>query len=373
MKTTPATTKLGLGLTVSPVGVAALVAPLRGMPGVYSDDLAADSFSLILKESLKLGEAPGVEPPFSFPATGFDTTSDIGEVFHDDSCTGLNAIKDRGRQHVVAIPSEALFTPSEASKVPFGTLSTFGLQSTSEAEYPLDDFFHMPVPVKTVVRGDGRPGNSQVNTDSLAIANESNIRQGDDSVQVEMPLAIDKVGGNRRVTCCILSIFGKVERYLHPTVRGRQAYKPLIPVYFEGVEVVPGRAHCGLRTTCLTSLLQPGDSRPHGFTGFVYRLNMQVRDELGHSILATAVNKSLKCVGIASSLLPPFMTDSIERLSKLLGCFMQCFSLFLTWLKLYSYRSIHTGSIPHATQILQIERKEAGQFLCQLKQAAPLP
>jgi len=311
------------------------------MPGVYSDDLAADSFSLILKESLKLGEAPGVEPPFSFPATGFDTTSDIGEVFHDDSCTGLNAIKDRGRQHVVAIPSEALFTPSEASKVPFGTLSTFGLQSTSEAEYPLDDFFHMPVPVKTVVRGDGRPGNSQVNTDSLAIANESNIRQGDDSVQVEMPLAIDEVGGSRRVARRILSIFRKVKRYLHSTVRGRQAYKPLIPVYFEGMQIVAGRAHCGLRTTCLTPLLHPGDSRPHGFTGFLPGLDMQVRDKSWLGILALVISQAMKSVGITCSLLPACTAYGIKRLSELLNRLIKSFSLFRGGLELYLNRSVH--------------------------------
>ena len=97
------------------------------MPGVDSHDLAADGFSLVLKESLELGKAPGVEPSFSFPTTGFDSAPDVGEVFHDDSRTGFNAIEDRGRQYVVTIPSEALFTPSEASKMPSGTLSTFGL------------------------------------------------------------------------------------------------------------------------------------------------------------------------------------------------------------------------------------------------------
>lgn len=358
MKTALTAKEAGLGPAVTPVGVAAPVAPLASMPGVYSHDLAAESFSLVLKESLELGKAPGVEPSFSFPPAGFDAAPDVGEVFHDDSRTGLNTIKDRGRQNVVAIPSEALFTPSEASKMPLSTLSTFGLQITSKTEDSFNNFFHVPVAVKTVVRSDGRPGNPQVNTDGFAIANESNVRQSDDSMQVEMPLAIDEVSGSCRIARRILGIFRKVERYLHPAVRGRQADKLLIPVYFEGVQVVPGRAHCRLRAAYLTSLLHLGDSRPHGFTGFVYRLNMQVGDKSRQSILATAINKSLKCVVIASSLLPPLMTNSIEYLGKLTNRLMQCFGLLLTWLKAYLYCSIHTESIPHITEILQIQGKE---------------
>jgi len=374
LETALATTELGLGLTVTPVGVAALVAPLRGVPRVYSDDLTADSFSLILKEFLELGKAPGVEPSFSFPATGFDTTPDVGEVFHDDSHTGLDAIEDRGRQHVVAIPSEALFAPSEASKVPFSTLSTFGLQRPSEAEYPLNDFFHVPVTVKTVIRGNGRPGNPQVNTDSLAIANESNVRQSDNSMQVEMPLAINKVGGSRRIAHCILGIFRKVEGYLHPTVRGRQADKPLIPVYFEGVQVVPGRAHCRLWAAYLASLLHLGDSRPHGFTGFLPGLDMQVGYKSRPGILASAISQAMKSVGITCSLLPACTADGIKRLSELLNRLIKSFSLFRGGLELHLNRSIHTGIIPYIRLNLQIILgKEVGQFLCQLKQAVPLP
>lgn len=159
MKTALATKELGLGLAVAPVGVATPVTSLRGMPGVHSDDLATEGLCLVFKEALELGEAPGMKPTLGFSTRGFGAAPDVGEVFHNNSRTGLNAVEDRGRQHVVAIPSEALFTPSEASKVPSGRLSTFGLQSTSEAEYSLDDFFHMSVAVKTVIRSNGRPCN----------------------------------------------------------------------------------------------------------------------------------------------------------------------------------------------------------------------
>jgi len=358
MKTALATEELGLGLTVAPVGVAALIAPLRGVPGVYGDNLAADSLRLVVKESLELGEAPGVEPPFGFPATGFDTTPDVGEVFNDDSRTGLNAIKNRGRQNVVTIPSEALFTPSEASKVPFGRLSTFGLQVTSETKDLVNNLLHMFIPMKSVVRTDGRPGNSQVNTDGLAIASKSDIGQADDDMQIESPFAINKVGGSRRIARCILGIFRKVERYIHPTARGRQADKPLTPVYFEGVQVVPGRAHCRLRAVYLASLLHSRDSRPHGFTGFLPGLDMQVGNKSWLGILALAISQAMKSVGITCSLLPACTADGIKRLSELLNRLIKSFSLFLSRLELCLNRSIHVFIIHTYLSICKLNLKE---------------
>ncbi len=371
MKTALATTEVGLGPTVTPIGVAALATPLRGMPGVHSDDLTAESLSLVFKESLELGKAPGVESPFGFPTRGFDTTPDVSEVFHNDSRTGLNATKHRGRQHVIAIPSEALFTPSEASKVPSGRLSTLGLQSTSEAEYSLDNFLHMPVAVKPVIRSDGRSGNSQVDADSLSITSKGNIRQTNDNVEEETPFIINKIGGSRGATICILSIFRKVKHYSGSAASGGQVHDSFFPVYPECMQVISRGTSGRLRTAYLTSLLHSGDCRPHGFAGFLPGLDMQIRDESRPSILATAISQAVKGVSITCSLLPPFTTDGIKRLRKLLNRLIKSLSLLLGGLEMYPNCSIHIIIIPYISKYLQ--RKEVGQFPCQLKQAVPLP
>ncbi len=358
LKTAFATTELGLGLTVTPVGVAALVAPLRGVPGVYSDDLAAASFSLILKESLELGKAPGMEPSFSFPTRGFDATPYVGEVFHDDSRTGLNAIKNRSSQDVVAIPSEALFTPSEASKVPFGRLSTFGLQCTSEAEYSLDNFFHMLVAMEPIVRSDGRSGNSQVDADSLSITGKGNIRQSDDNMEKEMTFTIKKVGGSCRIAYRILRIFWKVKRYFGSTLGGGQVNDTILPVYPEGMQVVPGWTGYRLRTTYLAPLLHSGDCRPHGFAGFLSGLYMQVRDERGLRILASAISQAMKSVSVTCSLLPACTADGVKRLGKLLNRLIKSFRLFWGGLELYPNRPIHVFIIPYVSKYLQVKSKK---------------
>jgi len=358
LETALATKKLRLAPTVAPIGVAAAIASLGSMPGVYSDDLAADSFGLILKESLELGKTPGMESSFSFPARGFDATPYVGEVFHNNSRTGLNAINDRPRQNMVAIPSEALFTPSKAPKVSFSTLRTFGLQRTSEAKYSLDNFFHMLVTVEPVVRGDGRSGNSQVDADSLSIIGEDNSRQTEDNVEEETTFSMNKVSSGRGATIRILGIFGKAKYYLGSALGRGQVNNTIVPVYPEGMQIISRRTTGRLGTAHLIPLFHSGDCRPHNFAGFLPSLDMQVRDESRLGILASAISQVMKRVGITCSLLPTCAADDVKRLGKLLACLIKGFNLFLGRLELYPNCSIHLFIIPYISKYLQVKSKK---------------
>ena len=353
MKPTLTAKELGLRPAVAPVGIAAFATPLRGVPGVYRDDPAADSLSLVLQEVLELGKAPGVKPAFSFATRSFSSLPDVGEVFHNESRTRLNAMKNRGGKHVVAIPSEALFTPSEASKVPSGRLSAFSLQITSKAKDTLDYLFHMSIAMKPIIRGDGRSGNSQVNPDGLAVIDESNVGQANDNMKVEMTLATNKVGGGSGIACRIISVFRKAKRYLQSALSGGEADNSPLPVYFEGMQIVPWRTGRRLRASNPKALFIPADSRPHRLAGFMYRLNVKVGDEVRQGIFTTAVHQAVKRVGIAIMLLPACTADSIKRLGELVDCLVQSFNLFSGRLEQYSYRPVHIGIIPHIRQILQ--------------------
>lgn len=353
MKTTLAAEEVGLGLTVTAVGVATPIAPLAGMPGVNCGNLAAKSLSFIFQESLKLSEAPGVKPAFRFATACLDPIADVGEVFHNDSRARLNAFEDRGGEDVIAIPSEALFTPSEASKVPFGTLSAFGLQCTPEAEGSFNNLFHVPVSVEAVIRCNGGPGNPKVNTDSLPIAHKGDIGQFNNNMKVEPAFAEDKVSGRRRVGGSILSIFRQLERYLHSAMTCRHTNKPSIPVDLESVQIIARRTGHRLRTGSFMSVLLPANYRLHGFAGFVYRLNMQVRDETGQGIFAFTVGKTVNRISIASVLLPALTAGDIEGLSKLANSLMQSIRLLWRRLKLNSYCSIHKVIISYNLRIMQ--------------------
>ena len=372
MKTALAAEELRLRRTIAPVGVATSVASLRGVSRVYRDNLAAEGLSLILKESLELGEAPRVKSTLRFSTSRLDSSPDVGEVFHHDSGSRLNAFEDLRGKHVVAIPSESLFTSSEASKAPFGGLSAFGLQITLEAKGTLDYFFHVPVTMKAVVRADSRASDTKVHTDSFTVTYKRDTRQTNHDMEPETSLAVDNVSRCRRATDCILGIFREFEGYFHSATCCRHTDNAFVPVYFEGVQVIPRLAENRLRTRCLSTFFNPGLCRLQSLRCFPYCLHVQVRDKLRKSSLARAVGKSVQVIGISIPLFPSNATNAIKRLGKLLHRFMQSISLFLCRLERYANRSIHKYIIPYPKETLQVFREGGtGAFLYRLKATVP--
>jgi hypothetical protein len=361
MKTTLTAKELGLGLTVAPVGVAAVVAPLGGMPRVYSHYLATESFGLVLQETFELSKAPRVEPPLGFSAPSFTSSPDVGQVLDHNGSSWLNAFEDRGRQNVVTIPSEALLTPSEASKVPSGRLRTIGLQGTSKAKCTFDNFLHMPVAMKAIVGGNRRVSDTEVNSDSLATGNKGNFRQAEYDVKEKSPLPVNKISGSGRTPHRILGISRESKEHLTSTTGGSQIHDALLPVDVEGVEVEARRTEERLRAFRFQALLLSGYRRLHRFGGLLPGLNMQVGDQFGERGLTVPVGQAMKRVGIALTLLPTHAAHGVERLGKLPHRFMQSLSLFLRRLKPDANRSIHICIIPYIGQYLKAEclpRKE---------------
>lgn len=183
---------------------------------------------------------------------------------------------------------------------------------------------------------------------------------------------IDEIGGSRSAANRVLGILGKVKHYSGSAASGGQVHDSFFPVYPEGMQVISRRTGGRLRAAYLASLLHSGDCRPHGFAGFLPGLDMQVGYKGRQSIFAGAVGQAVKRVGVTGSLLPARAADSVKRLGKLLNCLMQGFSLAITWLKLYSHRPIHIQSIPYATRILQIRRREVRAIPLPDKSGSPL-
>jgi hypothetical protein len=358
LKTAFATKELRLRLAIAPVSVAASVAPLRSFSRVYSDNLATNSLSFVFKEALESSEAPRVKPTLGFPTRGFALGPDVSEIFHNDSCSWLNAVKDRSGDNVVTILSESKFSTSEASKMPLGRLSALGLQSTLEAQVSFGYFCHMPIPMKSVIGSHSRAGNSEVNSNSLPIRNKLNVRDTDYDVKTKPVLLFNKVSRCRRATNRIFGILRKFERYLHPSTCCRHADNAFIPVHFERMQVISGRAISRLRAGYLTPLLYQYVCGLQRFGGFSYCLYVQVGDKVGKFCLARMISKAMQVVGIGFTLLPANATDVIKRLRKLLNCLAQSISLFWRSQKSNPDCSVHTYIIPHLEKILQLFRKE---------------
>jgi len=359
MKTAFTTEKVRLRPAVASVGKATLVASLRGVSRVYGNHLAADSLSLVFEEALESGEAPRVESALGFSARGFAPSSDVGEVFHNDGCSWLNAMEDRSGNNVVTILPESKFSTSEASKMPTGRLSTFGLQSTFETQIPLGDFCHMPVAVKAVIGGNSRTGNSKVNADSFTVGIEADIGHTNYNMKVKHISLPDEISGSRRAISSILCVLRKLKGYPQPTVCGRHAYNTLTPVYFGGVQIISGWNIFRLRTGYLMSLLYQHVRRLQRLRGLSYCLYVEVRYKLWESVLVGTVNKTMQIEGVSLALFPTDTTNAIKRLGKLANGFPQSTKLLWGSQESNFDGSIHTEIIPHCSEILQLFRREA--------------
>ena len=358
MKTTFATEKVRLGAAIAPVGESANAAPLASMPGVNSDNLATDGLRLILKEALELGKAPGMKPSLGFPTPSLNLATDVGEVFNHDGSSWGNISQNIRRENVVAIPSEASFSPSEASKMPLGGLSTFGLEGTFKAEVSFSYFFHVPVAMKSVIGGHGRPDNTEVYPDSLTIRDKDSIGQLDNDMQVKLSFAGYQVSGSCRITHRIQGIFRNLKRYFHSATCCRHTDNSLIPVDLECVKVITGRAIIRLRVRHFAPFSYQGIRRLQGFGCLSYCLAMQIRNKLREHRLASTVGKAMQIVGIGLALFPTCAADSVKRLSELLNRFFKGTSLLISRKQSDPNGSIHTDIIPYIVKILQIQSKE---------------
>ena len=219
----------------------------------------------------------------------------------------------------------------------------------------------------------GRAGNTEVYADSLPIRNKGDIGQSDNNVQVKSPFAVYQVGGSSRRADSIIGVFRKGKRNVLPTNSGGKIDSIQPPIYFEGMKVVAKWAISRLGTRNVIPFLRLGYSRLNSLGSLLAGLNVQVGDKGRIAYLAISIGQSVQCIGIAVSLFPTYLTDTIKRGCKLVNRIFQCLCLFRSRVKSDPCCSIHTDIIPYTNDNLQIQGREVGQFFCQLKQAVPLP
>lgn len=357
MKTTLTAKELGLRFTVASINESTFRAPLAGFARVNHNYRTASRFSLILDEALELSKAPRVQPSASFPMIDLDPVSDISEVFQDDCSPRCNTLDNRGGDNMIAIPSEFLFTSSEASKMPFGTLGTIGLQCTFKAKDTFNHFFLMTIPMKAVIRADRRASDSQIYTDSLAVGNKLNIGQADNDVEIKPALSLNQVGGSSFTTDSIGGIRGEGESNLHSATGSRKVHQLALPINLEGMKIIPGRTNWGLRTSNSSPLFNESQSRFNRFGSLLPYLYMQIRNQCRQSILAITISQFMQGIGITCSLLITYFANHVKRLGKLRYSFMQGLRLLICWFELDSDCSIHINSLPYTRGILQMQRR----------------
>jgi hypothetical protein len=239
--TTRTAQKPGLGRAIVAGNTPALMTPLRCVPRVYACDSATQSLGLVCKEARQLRERPGMQPTFGFATAGLHAGSDVREVFDDDDCTRRNARQDTLAENMVTVPSETLSASREESKTAFSRLGSFGLQLATPMETPM---FHLTpglLAVETVIGGDGRAADAQVNPKSLSVVRELHVIEFQNDVEGEPTFVIHQVGGGCPTPSKGQGVGRNGEGDLLPSCDSGEIDGPRLPIQCEGVQIEAGR------------------------------------------------------------------------------------------------------------------------------------
>lgn len=353
MKTTFAARELGT-LAIALVGIPTSVTPLRSVPRVYPDDLASERFSLVLQEALELSKTPRMKSMLGFSSPSLAPSSNVLKIFDHDGGSWLNAFKDRGGQHMVAVPPDTPLASSKVSKMPLGRFRTIGLQHPPKPKNTLNGFSHMPVIIETIVRGYGWMSNANINPNSLSIRSKDNIGEHHPKMQEKSTMTIKKFCRRCILTYSILSIWGNKVRYLYSTARCGYTYSMAVPVNPKCARVKAWWAKRRSGASHFLPFYFHSDSRSNCLGSFLSSLNVQVRNQTRTGHFAISIGQMMKRIGISFAPIPSSHTHNIKRFSELPYSIMKDCGLFHRWFERKPNHSVHTNSIPYKYAIWQV-------------------
>lgn len=325
---------------------------LRGIARVYADNGAALFFGLVFKEATQLREAPGVYTPTGFPASLFGSCSDVHKIFDNDSRSGFYALNDTPTDNVVAVQAEAVHLSTKSLQMLLSRLCAFALELAFQPEVSSINFLPSFFTVEGFIGTNSRAVESKVDTDSLAVRNKLNIRDGQNDMQEEPALAIDEVGGvkSRRSVHPTLGMLIHPKGNNLPTGYGSKANS--IREHSVGSCVVANRYVSACWTGYFLALLLKCKSRLNRFGGLYSRSADQLRRKLRKQFPERIIRFFVQSHAVLDVLLESKPRDYIEALRVLLHCIKQYFGLLNGRIQLQANGSLHTHILPRFEYIV---------------------
>jgi len=360
--------------------IATGAAHLGRVSRVYLLDRDTTGLRLIANEAIQLGKCPTVQASFVLDvlivlaSAHFRGLPNVGEIFKDNR-TACGGMLDKAfREDVITVSVESHLLLRQLFQVPLSGLRSFRLELTPQTETAAINFLPVFASQELTVGSHGWPIESQVYSDHGLVPCELWFRDTDHDVQVKPSLFEDEIGGTRAIALVlsIVSWNGKGES--HASLRSRQAYRVGLPVQSGGVNIVANRTEQTLRTlnrlkygnglTLFQSFLNPFrvgffvfalpcQSTFDRLRGFGTGLDKQVRDELGTQRFRLIVGLMMQSNAVLLLVFPSVVAHRIESYSELLKRLMKGLGLFRRWVQLYSYRSVHTESVPYMLRYCQ--------------------
>src|SRR5258706_6810924 len=178
-----------LRTTVRTMLVATLAAGLRGMPGVYFDDLDTLFLSFVGEEPMELGKAPRVKSALPLCMSQLGSLTDVGQILKDNRTAWGSMLHNAFRKHVVVIFALPKQFATQLLKMSLSRFGAFGLQFSTKTEDAAFLLFPLSLSQEMLIRGDCWPIQAQVYPNNLLRGNASRFRDGNGDMQAPLPLA----------------------------------------------------------------------------------------------------------------------------------------------------------------------------------------
>jgi len=322
------------------------------MAGIDAHYGASLFLGFVLQKATQLREAPGVHTPPGLSASLFGSLADVHKVLDNDGRSGFYALNNTPTDNVVAVQAEAVYLSSKPLQVPLTGFCAFALEFALQSKVSSIDFLPPFFTMKSLIRTNGRTGEAKIDSDSLAVRNKLNIRDGQNDMQEEPALAIDEIGGvkSRRSVHPTLGMLIHPKGNNLPTGYGSKANS--IREHSVGSCVVANRYVSACWTGYFLALLLKCKSRLDGFCGFNPRSTDQLRRKLRKQFPERIIRFFVQSHAVLDVLLESKPRDYIEALRVLLHCIKQYFGLLNGRIQLQANGSLHTHILPRFEYIV---------------------
>jgi len=325
---------------------------LRSMAGIDAHYGASLFLGFVLQKATQLREAPGVHTPPGLSASLFGSLADVHKVLDNDGRSGFYALNNTPTDNVVAVQAEAVYLSSKPLQVPLTGFCAFALEFALQSKVSSIDFLPPFFTMKSLIRTNGRTGEAKIDSDSLAVRNKLNIRDGQNDMQEEPALAIDEIGGvkSSRSTHPSVRVLVRVEIDNLPASDGGKT--DMFGLHSVGSSIIANWHMLTGWTTNLLALLLKCKSRLNGFCGFNPRSTDQLRRKLRKQFPERIIRFFVQSHAVLDVLLESKPRDYIEALRVLLHCIKQYFGLLNGRIQLQANGSLHTHILPRFEYIV---------------------
>ncbi len=374
----------------------AFTARLTCVARVNFDHLNTTLSGLVCDKVIELSKRPSMQPTLCrnilvlFAASNLARLSDVLEVFQSDSCSWRGVLNDAFAEDVVTISVETRLTLTQFLEMTLSGFTSFRLQFSPNAEIFPVRLFPVLIAKELTFGGNSRPIQSKIYSDNFLSWQNIRLRNLYYHMQPVLSIAVNEVRCGYPIPLILCAELGYGKGNAHLATCSRKSSGLLLPIKrvrflivsnwtkfalgaFHGLElrnwITP---LCGLFNfpgVRSFMFLLPSKTTCEGFSSFDTGLDKQVTYQPRTGRFGGAVRLMMQTHPILLLMLPTICAHLVECLRELRKRFIQDLCLFRSWVKLYSYCSVHTKSIPYMETFCQ----EVGFFSLRAVSFLPIP